>query len=103
MDIRPVPTGYGAAVREPASGSADGGLGTAGDPVDEQPLRTDIDHVRCPACAALVVTAAGEIDLSTLEQFRAALTDGFDQLARGEILVVDLTKVTFISSTGLQA
>jgi anti-sigma B factor antagonist len=68
----------------------------------EQPLRTEIGRVVYPTCAALVVTAAGEIDLYTLKQFRAALTAGFDQLRNGEILVIDLTNVTFITSTGLQ-
>jgi hypothetical protein len=76
-------------VHESAGGGADGALGTDQDPVYEQPLRTEIGRVVCPTCAALVVTAAGEIDLYTLEQFRAALTAGFDQLCNGEILVID--------------
>jgi anti-sigma B factor antagonist len=80
-----------------------GTLGTDHDPADEQLLRTDIGQVVYPTGAALVVTVAGEIDLSTREQFRAALTAGFNQLRHGQILVIDLTNVTFISSTGLQA
>jgi anti-sigma B factor antagonist len=52
---------------------------------------------------ALVVTVGGEIDLVTVDRFRAAVTAGFDQLHDGEILVLDLTEVTFLSSQGLQA
>jgi anti-sigma B factor antagonist len=49
------------------------------------------------------VTLAGEIDLFTVERFRAAVAAGFDQLRDGEILVIDLTEVTFLASHGLQA
>jgi anti-sigma B factor antagonist len=38
-----------------------------------------------------------------VDRFRAAVTAGFDQLRDGEILVIDLTEVTFLSSQGLQA
>jgi hypothetical protein len=44
---------------------------------------------------ALVVTVAGEIDLLTVDRLRAAVSDGFDQLPEGAILVIDLTDVTF--------
>jgi anti-sigma B factor antagonist len=52
---------------------------------------------------ALVVTVAGEIDRFTVARLRAAVTTGFDQLRGGEILVIDLTGVTFLGSPGLQA
>jgi anti-sigma B factor antagonist len=50
-----------------------------------------------------VVTVAGEIDVYTVDRFRAAVTAGFNQLHDGQMLVIDLTKVTFLSSDGLQA
>jgi anti-sigma B factor antagonist len=52
---------------------------------------------------ALVVTVAGEIDLLTVDRLRAAVSDGFDELPEGAILVIDLTDVTFLGSPGLQA
>ena len=52
---------------------------------------------------ALVVTVAGEIDLVTADQVRATLAAGVDHLRDGDILVIDLTGVTLLSSTGLQA
>lgn len=52
---------------------------------------------------ALVMTVAGEIDLDTVDQVRAALAAGVDHLRDGDILVIDLTGVTLLSSTGLQA
>jgi hypothetical protein len=51
---------------------------------------------------ALVVTVAGEIDLVTADQVRAALAAGVDHLRDGDILVIDLIGVTWLSSTGLQ-
>ena len=49
----------------------------------------------------IVIAPAGEIDFAGIAGFRAALADA----ARGEAhrLVVDLTDVTFIDSTGLGA
>jgi anti-sigma B factor antagonist len=52
---------------------------------------------------ALVMTVTGEIDLATVDQVRAALAAGVDHLRDGDILVIDLTGVTLLSSTGLQA
>lgn len=51
---------------------------------------------------AVVVTVAGEIDVLTVDRLRAAVSDGFDQLPAGAILVIDLSDVTFLSSQGLQ-
>ena len=51
---------------------------------------------------ALVVTVAGEIDVFTAKRLRAALAAGFDQLRGGEVLIIDLTDVTFLGSPGLQ-
>ena len=51
--------------------------------------------------AAPVVVARGELDLATVGRFRGALTE---RLAQGcTHLVVDLTEVTFIDSSGLGA
>ena len=38
-----------------------------------------------------------------MDRLRAAVAAGFDQLRDGEVLVIDLTEVTFLSSQGLQA
>jgi anti-sigma B factor antagonist len=51
---------------------------------------------------ALVVTVAGEIDVLTVPRLRAAVAAGFDQLHEGEVLVIDLTDVTFLGSPGLE-
>ncbi|HKS51634.1 MAG TPA: STAS domain-containing protein, partial [Pseudonocardiaceae bacterium] len=59
----------------------------------------------CPAtpqAQALVVTVAGEVDVLTIKRLRAALAAGFDQLRGGEVLIIDLTDVTFLGSPGLQ-
>ncbi|MCA1835221.1 MAG: STAS domain-containing protein [Actinobacteria bacterium] len=85
------------------SGRANGDLGAERDAAEAQLLRADIGRVEHPRGVALVVTVAGEIDFSTADRFREALTAGLDQLRDGEILVIDLTQVRFMSSTGLQA
>jgi anti-sigma B factor antagonist len=46
----------------------------------------------------VIVTAAGEIDISTVSRMRECL---FDVAASGRPLVVDLDQVSFIDSTGL--
>ena len=51
---------------------------------------------------ALVIRAAGEIDLVTADRLRTALATGFDDLHQGEILVIDLPEVTFLASHGLE-
>lgn len=66
-------------------------------------MRIEIGRVAHATTEALVVTVAGEIDLYTVDRLRTAVTNGFDQLGEGEILVIDLTEVTFMSSQGLQA
>jgi anti-sigma B factor antagonist len=66
-------------------------------------MRIDTARVMRAQAQALVVTVAGEIDVLTVQRLRAAVTAGFDQLRDGEILVVDLTNVTFLGSPGLQA
>ena len=50
-----------------------------------------------------MITVAGEIDVLTVDRLRAAVSDGFDQLPAGAILVIDLTDVSFLDSQGLQA
>ncbi|HEX6405227.1 MAG TPA: anti-sigma factor antagonist [Pseudonocardiaceae bacterium] len=77
-------------------------LGAHG-PAAEQVVRLDTSRVMHDQTHALVVTVAGEIDQSTVERLRAAVTTAFDQLRDGEILVIDLTAVTFFGSPGLQA
>ena len=53
-------------------------------------LRDDVAPVR--------LLVAGEIDLATVSQFRAALTTA---ITRHERVIVDLTAVEFLGSTGL--
>lgn len=54
--------------------------------------------------ASLVLTAEGEIDLSNLEEFTAALSDGVAEAVRGgEILTVDLAAVEYLDSAGINA
>lgn len=48
----------------------------------------------------VIVTAAGEIDISTVSRMRECL---FDLAASGRPLVADLDQVSFIDSTGLAA
>lgn len=48
---------------------------------------------------AAVVGFAGEIDMATSQQARAAVQHGLD--SGPAVLVVDLTAVSFLSSTGL--
>lgn len=49
---------------------------------------------------AVVVTVAGEIDISTAAQLRAAVYDAADRLD-GRRLIVDLSSVSFLGSAGL--
>ena len=83
------------------------------DPVDHQRVRIAdgpvvhaVGRIPSPqqsAGRALVMTVTGEIDLATVDQVCAALAAGVDHLRDGDILVIDLTAVTLVSSTGLQA
>ena len=50
-----------------------------------------------------MLRVAGEIDVLTIDQFRAAVGTGLDQLPHRGILVIDLTGVTYLGSPGLQA
>jgi anti-sigma B factor antagonist len=65
-------------------------------------LRIGTGRVLHEQAQALVVTVAGEIDLLTVARLRSAVAAGFDKLRDGEILVIDLTDVTFLGSPGLQ-
>src|SRR3979409_2393089 len=48
----------------------------------------------------VLVTVTGELDIATAPQLREALTA---RPAEGGLIVVDLTPVTFMDSTGLEA
>ncbi|GAA3565148.1 hypothetical protein GCM10022222_56110 [Amycolatopsis ultiminotia] len=48
----------------------------------------------------MLVTAAGEIDLASVGDFRAVLSDA---CGAGEKLVVDLSRVGYLSCAGLRA
>ena len=53
-----------------------------------------------PIDAGVIVAVAGEIDLLTADQLREALEA---EVVRRELVVVDLTAVEFLSSSGLAA
>ena len=60
----------------------------------DEALTIEVRHER--GCA--IVTAAGEIDISTVTRLRERL---FAMAASGRPLVVDLDKISFIDSVGL--
>lgn len=68
----------------------------------ERAAQLDIRRVARNNQNALVVMVYGEIDLLTLDRFRQAVTDGLGQLREEELLVIDLTQVTFLGSPALQ-
>jgi len=86
-----------------SAGGANSDLGGGLGPADEQLVRIQTSRIAQANSEALVVTVSGEIDLYTVDRFRAAVTTGFNQLHDDQMLVVDLTDVTFLSSDGLQA
>jgi anti-sigma B factor antagonist len=100
--VAAIPGGYGAGMQESPDGGVASDPGDALGPADEQLVRIEIGRVAHATTDALVVTVAGEIDLYTVDRLRTAVNAGFDQLREGEVLVIDLTKVTFLSSQGLQ-
>jgi hypothetical protein len=81
-------------VHEFEAGDPGADLGAQG-PAAEQMLRIGTGRVLHEQAQALVVTVAGEIDLLTVARLRSAVAAGFDKLRDGEILVIDLTDVTF--------
>jgi len=62
----------------------------------DDPLTIDVRYEQ----DYVVVTAAGEIDISTVSRIRECL---FDLAASGRPLVADLDQVRFIDSVGLDA
>ena len=90
-------------MQQSAGEGANSDLGGDLGPADEQLVRIETRQIAQANSEALVVTVAGEIDLYTVDRFRTAVAAGFDQLHDGQILVIDLTEVTFLSSQGLQA
>jgi anti-sigma B factor antagonist len=83
------------------------GVGPGVGPPEEQLIRIGTVHIDHGDRKALVVSVAGEIDIRTTTWFRAAVTDGLEQVADADTdvgpLVVDLTGVTFLASSGLHA
>jgi anti-sigma B factor antagonist len=96
-------TRYGATVRKPNGDgpASEDELGQG--PASEQVLQIDTARVVRPPAQALVVTVTGEIDQFTVQRLRAAIAAAFNELHDEEILIVDLTDVTFLGSPGLQA
>ena len=89
-------------MHESGGGGPNPDLGARG-PAAEQVVRIATGRVVRGQRQALVVTVGGEIDAYTVERLCAAVAAGFDQLREGEILVLDLTEVTFLGSRGLQS
>ena len=58
-----------------------------------------------PAREALIARPVGRVDESTWEEFGAALAGGIDQAAAEdrEILIIDLSRIDYMSSRGLRA
>ena len=63
----------------------------------KDPLITSVSHDDGVA----VLSVSGEIDLATIPAFEAAIADALTQ--RPTALIVDLTGVDFLASSGLQA
>jgi anti-sigma B factor antagonist len=63
-------------------------------------LRLSVER---PAAGALVVRAAGEIDIATAPALLRVLAEATGQARSGEVAVLDLTEVSFLNSTGLGA
>jgi len=89
-------------VHESEIGGPDADLGVVLGPPDEQLVRIQTARVARATGEALVVTVTGEIDSLTVDRLRAAVAAGFEDLRDGEMLVIDLTQVTFMDSRGLQ-
>ena len=69
--------------------------GGSGEPEDGQTLTVRIEPLGASAC---VVSLAGELDLSTIPRVEKQLVE---QLRSKDGVVVDLTKVSFIDSSGI--
>jgi anti-sigma B factor antagonist len=69
--------------------------GGSGEPGESQTLTVRIEPVGAAAC---VVWLAGELDLSTIPRVEKEL---FEQLRSKDGVVLDLTKVSFIDSSGI--
>jgi anti-sigma B factor antagonist len=89
-------------MHESGIGGPDADLGGGLGPADEQLVRIETSRVAHTTGIALVLTVAGEIDLLTVDRLRAAVAAAFEDLRDGEMLVIDLTPVTFMDSKGLQ-
>jgi anti-sigma B factor antagonist len=59
------------------------------------PLGIEIER---PASSLSIVSLAGELDLSTIPQVEAGL---LDEIQLSDIVVVDLTRLVFIDSSGI--
>ena len=59
-------------------------------------------HVERPTADAVVVSVTGDVDMGTAPEFEDRLAHAVEN-GQGESLVVDLTEVSFIDSTGLNA
>lgn len=67
-------------------------LGTASDPEERDAHRGNTEPI--------VVSAVGELDLSTVDSFRSTVMDAVGDSASSSV-VIDLRRVTFIDSTTL--
>ena len=103
MSLDSCGTRYSTKVRKPDGDGPGPETGSGQGPPLEQVVRIDTDRVVRPPAQALIVTVAGEIDQFTVQRLHTAVTTAFNELHDNEILIIDLTDVTFLGSPGLQA
>jgi anti-sigma B factor antagonist len=83
------------------------GSGTVVGPPEEQLIRIATTRAVRADTVALVMAVAGEIDIHTITLFRTAVKQALEEVSEvdGGVLplVVDLSRVTFLGSSGLRA
>jgi anti-sigma B factor antagonist len=69
------------------------------EPAGEQLVNISLRRVD----SALLITVAGELDTLTTPRLRAAVAEALAEAAGSALVVVDLTRVSFLGSPGLAA
>jgi anti-sigma B factor antagonist len=66
-----------------------------------RPLRTELSRESVDATVIATVAFEGDLDLPAVDRFRAAMTA--DQFGDADAVILDLTDVRFIDSSGVHA